>query len=114
MINDIKPNFKKIAIPTLEGLEMVKIDTITHFAAEGNYTYVHRLNDTPLLVSKGLKFFEDQLKSHRQFLRVHHSHLVNLEFVKRYVKGKGGCLVLENDISIPVSRSKKVDLLSNL
>jgi two-component system LytT family response regulator len=45
------------------------------------------------------------------FFRVHNSYVVNLQYAVRYIKGEGGYLVLNNDISIPVSRNKKEDLL---
>lgn len=113
MLSDLKPGFNKIAIPTLEGLELVRIDHIIQCSAEGNYTQVHRLSEGPLLVSKSLKFFEDQLVKHKQFLRVHHSHIVNLEYVKKYIKGKGGSIVLENNNTVPVSRARKDDLFKH-
>jgi len=112
MLHQVKPGFNKIAIPTMEGLELIRMDRILHCSAEGNYTQLHIKDQPPLLVSKSLRFFEDQLADYPQFIRVHHSHIVNLEFVERYVKGKGGYLVLENNTSIPVSRTRKDDLLS--
>lgn len=112
-IGELRPGFNKIAIPTMEGLELIKIDHILHCEGEGNYTRVYRTDEPPLLVSKSLKHFDEQLASHKQFVRVHNSHLVNLEYVKRYVKGKGGCLVLEDGSTIPVSRARKEDLLDN-
>ena len=111
MINEVKPSFNKIAIPTLEGLELIKVDKILQCSAEGNYTQIHRFDESPLLVSKNLKYIEDQLSNYKQFVRVHHSHIVNLEHVKRYIKGKGGSLILENGNSVPVSRARKDDLM---
>lgn len=107
-----QPAFNKIAIPTLEGLELIKVDQITHCSSDGNYTYIFRSNNEPLLVSKTLKQIEEQLASFSQFVRVHHSHLVNLFFVKRYQKGKGGSLIMEDNAIVPVSRSRKDQLLS--
>lgn len=109
-----QPGFNKIAIPTLEGLELIKIDHITRCSSDGNYTNIFLSNDDSLLVSKTLKQIEEQLQAYRQFVRVHHSHLVNLLFVKRYQKGKGGSLVMEDGAIVPVSRARKDMLLSHL
>ena len=107
-----QPAFNKIAIPTIEGLELIKVDQIVRCSSDGNYTHIHLSNAGPLLVSKTLKQVEEQLNSFSQFIRVHHSHLVNLFFVKRYQKGKGGNLVMEDNTIVPVSRSRKDELLS--
>jgi two-component system LytT family response regulator len=107
-----QPTFNKIAIPTIEGLELIKVDQIVRCSSDGNYTYIHLSVADPILVSKTLKQIEEQLQQYNQFVRVHHSHLVNLFFVKRYQKGKGGSLVMEDNSIVPVSRSRKDQLLS--
>ena len=107
-----QPGFKKIAIPTMDGLELIKVDEILRCTSEGNYTYIHQADSDPLLVSRTLKDIEEMLSQYKKFVRVHHSHLVNLFYVKRYQKGKGGNLVMDDDTIIPVSRSRKDALLS--
>ena len=109
-----KPQFNKIAIPTLEGLELINVDHIIRCNSEGNYTMIHQKNNEKLLVSKTLKQIEQQLSPYEQFIRVHHSHLVNLFFVKRYQKGKGGNLIMEDNSRIPVSRARKENFLDHL
>ena len=113
MLHQVKPGFNKIAIPTMEGLELIRTDRILHCSAEGNYTQIHIKDQPALLVSKSLRLIEEQLAGNPQFIRVHHSHIVNLEYVTRYIKGKGGYLVLDNNTTIPVSRTRKDDLLSH-
>ena len=105
-----RPGFPTIALPTLEGLEFVEADDILHCESSSNYTYIYVANGEKFLVSRTLKEVEGMLAG-RHFCRVHHSHVVNLKHVRRYVKGKGGELVLKNGKSIPVSRSRKEDLL---
>jgi len=61
-------------------------------------------------MSKILKEMEDLLDM-PPFFRIHNSYLVNLQYAIRYIKGEGGYLVLNNDITIPVSRNKKEELL---
>ena len=108
-----QPQLNKIAIPTLDGLELIRLDTIIRCNSEGNYTQIHRTNNEKILVSKTLKQIENQLSSYSQFIRVHNSHLVNLLFVKRYKKGKGGSLIMEDDAIVPVSRTRKEYLLDH-
>lgn len=107
------PKFNKIAIPTLNGLEFINIDQISRCSSDGNYTHIHIQGEGAMLVSKNLKQIEEQLKAQKQFVRVHNSHIVNLFFVKKYNKGKGGYLIMEDGSSIPISRARKDDVLSN-
>jgi two-component system LytT family response regulator len=103
-------SFQKIALPTLHGYELVAVGNIMVCESSSNYTDV-KLNDGKhMVISRTLKDIEELL-DRPPFLRVHNSYLVNLDYAIRYVKGEGGYLVLNNDISVPVSRSKKEELL---
>lgn len=104
------PDFPTIALPTMEGLEFVEINKIVNCESDSNYTYIFTEEGEKFYVSKTLKDIEEMLKGHN-FVRVHNSHLVNILHVKRYIKGRGGELVLKNGKYVPVSRSKKEDLL---
>ena len=104
-------NLKKVAIPTLEGLEFIELDQIVYCAAEGNYTKIILQNDKAIMVSKSLKQIHEII-NHPQFFRTHNSFLVNLLFVKKYLKGKGGQLILKDGTIIPVSRTKKEELMN--
>ncbi len=106
-------NFPSIALPTLEGLEFVEVDQIIRCESDSNYTHIFTKSGEKILISKTLKEVEKLLQGHH-FLRVHHSHVVNLAFVKRYVKGKGGYLVMKDGTNISVSRSRKIDLINLL
>lgn len=116
IIKQADPN-KKIQIPKQSGFSLVSIDDIIRFEAEGSYTKVFKKSDTQKdeseLLCVNIKKFELQLTNH-QFFRCHHSHLINLNKVKGYVKGEGGFVELNNGESIPVSRSKKDELLKRL
>jgi two-component system LytT family response regulator len=106
--NDL--SFQKIALPTLHGYELIPINNIIFCESSSNYTDVHLSNGKHMLISRTLKDIEELLDV-QPFFRVHNSFLVNLQYAVRYVKGEGGYLVLNNDITIPVSRSKKEELL---
>ena len=104
------PNLQKIALPTMEGLEFIQADHIVHCQSESNYTHIFLQNGSRLLISKTLKETEEMLMGHN-FMRVHHSHLINLNHIKKYVKGDGGYVIMSDDSSVNVSRSRKDDLL---
>lgn len=106
--NDL--SFQKIALPTIHGYELVPLNNIMYCESKSNYTNIHLNNGQQILVSKTLKDIEDLLNM-QPFFRLHNSYLVNLQYAIRYTKGEGGFLMLNNDITIPVSRNKKEELL---
>lgn len=103
----------KIAIPTIDGLQLLLIETIIRCSSESNYTELHLKNKKKITASRTLKEIEEMLVDY-SFLRVHHSHLVNLNEVEKYVKGDGGYLILSDGTNIGVSRSRKELLLKKL
>jgi len=109
-IKHVNPEFPSIAIPTLEGLEFVVINEIVNCQAESNYCNIFLADGSKFLASKTLKEIEIMLEGH-SFVRVHNSHIINIAHMKRYINGKGGEIVLKNGRIIPVSRSRKVDLM---
>jgi len=102
---------QKIMLPTLEGFEIVAINTIVYCEAVDNFTRFHFESGTPLLICRTLKYFEEVLKEHR-FLRIHRSHLVNPEYVIRYSKGKGGFVTMKNNQELEISPNKKQEFLN--
>ena len=103
----------KLAIPTLEGLQMILIESIIHCEADRNYTIINIKGKQKIVASRTLKEIEELLDDY-PFIRVHHSHIVNLNEVEKYVKGEGGYLMMSNGTSIDVSRSRKEFLLKKL
>lgn len=102
-----------ITISTSKGTIILKQDDIIRLEASGNYTLFHVKEHKQVLASLTMAEFEEKLDKER-FLRVHKSHIVNLGFVVKYIKGDGGNLKLSDDSEIPVSRSRKPDLLQRL
>lgn len=102
--------FNKLAIPTLEGLLFFNIADIIQLEAHSNYTVIHFTNHPKLTASRTLKDFEELLPA-SIFFRTHHSHLINLNYVKKYVKGDGGQIELQNGNFVDVSRRKKEEFL---
>lgn len=101
----------KITIPQQSGFEVINTSDILYCKADDNYTEIYLNTNKKKLVSKTLKYFEDILKD-SSFARVHKSYLVNVNEVVKYMKGKGGSVVLSNGKEIMVSASKKSNLLS--
>jgi two-component system, LytTR family, response regulator len=104
---------QRIALPTMQGLEFVPVESIISCSSNNNYTEFALADKKKLLVSRTLKEVEDMLTGY-SFLRVHNSHMVNLNAVTRYVKGEGGYLVMTDGSTIDVSRSRKEGLLEKL
>jgi len=103
----------KIALPTMEGLQMIPVDSIISCASDRNYTAVFLKGKQKMIVSKILKDVEEMLEEY-SFLRVHHSYIVNLNEISKYLKGEGGYLVMSDGSSVDVSRSRKEILLQKL
>ncbi|MBK6476592.1 MAG: response regulator transcription factor [Flavobacteriales bacterium] len=80
---------RRIALPVAEGLEMVDVDNITYCESDSNYTVVHQTDKKRLVIDQTLKEFEDILDPER-FIRVHHSYLINVKHITKYIRGEGG------------------------
>lgn len=89
----------KITLPTLYGFRLVEIDLIIRCEADANYTLVYLLDKSKIFISKNLKELEDQL-CHHDFMRIHHKHLINMKYLKEYIKGKGGQTIMTDNTAI--------------
>jgi two-component system LytT family response regulator len=105
-----KDQRQRIAIPSMDGLQFVRIDDIIYLEAESNYTVLYLTTRSKLTVSKTLKEFEDLLPS-ASFVRIHHSYIINCNAVERYIKGEGGQVVMKNTAVLDVSKRKKTEFL---
>jgi two-component system LytT family response regulator len=106
----IKNSLGKIAISTLEGLLFFNLNDIVHLEAQGNYTIFHFSGRPKLTASKTLKEIEELLPEDT-FFRTHHSHIINLHYIKRYIKGDGGQIELLNGDLVDLARRKKDSFL---
>lgn len=116
LLSNIKENntsSERIAIPTLEGYTMVDTRDIIRFQSDANYSHIHLKSNNKITASKTIKYFEEIL-AHRNFFRVHKSHLVNLSYVETYVKGKGGYITLNDGTKIEVAVRRKEELIKKL
>jgi two-component system LytT family response regulator len=104
---------RKICLPTANGFDFVEVDDIIRCESNGNYTVFHLKNGRKTTVAKTLKEFETMLTAHN-FFRIHHSHLVNLACVKKYIRGNGGYVVMTDDAEVEVSTRRKEAFLAKV
>lgn len=104
---------QKIALSTQEGLLFVPVSDIIYCKSDGPYTIFHLKNNETLMTSKNLKEYEDLLAEH-SFFRVHHSWLINLNEIRKYIRGEGGTLVMSNGDNVDVSKRKKEDFMKKI
>jgi two-component system, LytTR family, response regulator len=110
-LNVAKPSLQKVALPTLEGLVFVNIKELVWLEARGSYTIIYMENKQKITVSRTLKEFEDILPEDT-FSRIHQSYIINHNFIKKYNRGRGGSIEMEDGTVIEVSLRKKDEFLA--
>ncbi|NNC96308.1 MAG: response regulator transcription factor [Chitinophagales bacterium] len=103
----------KIALPSSNGLDFVKVNSIIRCRAESNYTHIYLNGGEELIISRSLKEFEEILPQ-GIFYRIHKSHLINLHYLKKFVKHDGGYVVMEDGEMISVASRKKDKFLGSV
>jgi two-component system, LytTR family, response regulator len=106
-----KPQKQQLILPTLEGFEVVRIENIVRLKGNGNFTDVHLADGSKKMVCRFLKHFTDLLPA--PFLRVHKTHIINLDFVKTYHKGSGGYVTLTDGAEVEISAGYKDQFLGH-
>jgi len=112
-VNQPNKRPKKISLHTADQIIVVDLDTVIRCKSDNNYTEFFMENGQKILVGKTLKYFADMLKEH-QFLRVHQSHLVNIQYIKAFIKSDGGYLLLKDKKTVPVSVRKRNEVIEVL
>lgn len=107
------PRIERLAVPTGEGIEFFNTADIIYCEADGSYTTLYLRGGQKTLVSRNLKDFESLLID-SGFSRVHHSFLINMIHVQKYVKGEGGYVVMTGDHHVDISRRRKEEFLKFL
>lgn len=105
--------FNRVALPTTDGLKFVYPKEITRCDSSNNYTMIYFQNGDKLLVCKTLKDIES-LFSATNFCRVHNSHLVNVNYISKLIKGEQNAIVMNDNTEVEVSRRKKDELIKML
>ncbi|MFL5764619.1 MAG: LytR/AlgR family response regulator transcription factor [Bacteroidia bacterium] len=104
---------KKVGIPDGDGLIFINLSDIIRCDSDGNYTFFILTNGKKIIASRTLGEYE-QMFADDNFFRIHRSHLINLEHVKKYIKGEGGYVVMTDNSQVEVSRRNKTDFLEKL
>ena len=104
------PLDKTLALAASDGISFVKMCDILRVEANGRYTKFYLLNKETILVSKTLGDFEEILAAN-QFFRIHDSSIINLNHVKKYIRGDGGLVVLSDNTELDVARRRKEDFI---
>lgn len=108
---EAKPD--KISLHTLDKIIIVNLDDIIRCEADSNNTIFYLQDNQKVFVTKTLKYFADMLDSY-DFIRVHQSHLVNMQCISAFIKTDGGYLLLKNKETVPVSVRKKAEVIEIL
>jgi two-component system LytT family response regulator len=103
----------RLAIPTSDGMEYLNPKDIIRIEADRSYSWFFITGGRKILVSKHLKEFQELL-SDRYFFRSHNSHLINLKYVKKYIRKEGGYIEMTDGAMIPVSRTRKELFLAHM
>ena len=110
MGNTIK---SKVALPTLSGYEMKKINEIVYCEGDQNYTKIHLIGDQQIMVSKTLKHIEELLPK-EVFFRIHKTYLVNMNYVEKYIRTDGHRVILDDGTQLDVANRRIDDFVTAL
>lgn len=114
LINNYRqPEQQRIALPCRDGYEFIEPSRLVCCQAEGAYTKIHLADSRTLLISKSLGDIGELLPT-GDFVRIHHSSIVNLHFITHFLRSDGGYVQLSNGMKMMVSKSKKENLLEKL
>ena len=101
------PNaFEKLSISAVDGIYFVHIREVLRLEAEDNYTHIYLKNGERITASRTIKWYEELLQP-MNFYRVHKRHVINLNYMRKFVKGDGGYLIMDDGENIEVSRRRR-------
>lgn len=109
-LSDNRSQDDKIAISTSEGIDFIPIKNIMHIESKSNYSKIFLTDNKSIMVTRILKDFEEMLLPYN-FYRIHNSHLINLNYIQKYIRSQGGHVMLQDGTLIDISRRKKEEFL---
>jgi len=112
-LNTDPGDFNKIALPTLDGFQLEKVNNIVYCQADENYTKIFTNRNEVILVAKTLKNIEEILPD-EIFFRIHKSYVVNMNYIKSYSKSDGYKVMLENKVELDVATRRNEDFIKAL
>jgi two-component system LytT family response regulator len=109
-VRQVRATAPRIALTTNDGMIFISTQDIVYCEAESNYSNIVLTSGKKIMVSKVLKDIDEAL-SGPDFFRAHHSFLINLNHIKKFVRGEGGYVIMDNDVSISISRSRRQEFM---
>ncbi len=109
-LNEIRRPLNQVALPSSDGLIFISVGDIVHCESDSNYTTLFMKSKERLVITKTLKEVENLLNG-GEFFRIHHSHLINVTQIKRYVRGNAGYVIMSDGSHINIARNRKEDFL---
>lgn len=94
---------QKIVVPVANGFEIIQVDEIMYIRAEGSYSKIQDKHGQEVTISHNLKYFEVLLSADKKFIRIHRSHIANLNFAKKIIRNDGNFLIMEDDTELAIS-----------
>jgi two-component system LytT family response regulator len=112
-IGALQVSQQKIAVPTINGLNFVFLKDILRIESRGSYATIILADGKQVVTVRSIREYEELLPG-SIFYRVHNSHIVNLNRVQSYQKGRGGYVIMEDDSSVEVAIRRKEEFLRKL
>lgn len=109
-INHQQAATDRIALNIGDTLQFFNADEIIRFESDSNYTHIFLNTGKKITTAKTLKDIEEKMTG-TIFFRIHHSHLINLNYVEKYIKGNAGYAQMKDGSLISISRTKKDEFL---
>lgn len=113
LLAGLQKKANRLVLHTHEGIELVDVDSIIWLEAENSYTRIHMADRSSLLFSKNLKYFEELLESDL-FFRVHHSAIIHMNFIRKYLKEDGGLALMQDGSKVPIASRRRMEFLERL
>lgn len=105
-----RKEMKKIAVSSSTGLQFLKVTEIVFLEATGSYTQLYLADKRKFMTSRTLKEYEEILPADI-FVRIHNSHIINKDYIEKYIRGEGGQVILEGGVILDISKRKKAEFL---
>lgn len=125
--NDLKANYRalnenlqlpvsqqRIAVHGVNDIRFVSVKEIVRLEGDSNYTYIFTSTGGKYHTSRTLKDYEELLQAHSNFVRVHKTHMINLDHLTKFMKNDGGYIIMSDGSQVEVSRRKKQELMERL
>ncbi|MBN4049752.1 LytTR family transcriptional regulator, partial [Bacteroidales bacterium AH-315-N07] len=104
---------KKLAIPDIDGMTFIDVNDLIRCQSDRSYTSFYLSDGKKIISAKNLREYEVLLTEYK-FFRIHHSHLINLKHIKKYMKGEGGYVIMSDDSKVEVSKRRKKEFMDIL